>query len=166
MEEILGEGRYLRLVRRGAWEYCERRNVSGIVVIVAVTDAREIVLVEQERPAVRGRVVELPAGLVEGGETLEQGARRELLEETGYVAARWERICEATPSPGLCSEVVTFFRARGLRKGGPGGGDETERIVVHVVPLAGAEAWIRVRAAEGLLVDEKIYAGLWFAGNP
>jgi ADP-ribose pyrophosphatase len=167
MEEILGQGRFLRLVRRGRWEYCQRKNISGIVVIVAVTDARELVLVEQERPAVARRVIELPAGLAgDGGEeSLDVAARRELLEETGYQADRWERLCEVVPSPGLTSEVVTFYRALGLKKGGPGGGDETERIVVHVVPLAGAEAWLRARVAAGLLIDEKVYAGLYFAAR-
>lgn len=165
MEEILGEGRYLRLVRRDRWEYCERKNVTGIVVIVAVTALGELVLVEQERPAVKRRVIELPAGLAgdEGEETLEVAARRELLEETGYESERWERLGDATPSPGMCSEVLTFFRARGLKKGGPGGGDETEEIVVHLVPLAGADQWLRARAAAGLLIDEKVYAGLYFA---
>jgi ADP-ribose pyrophosphatase len=163
--EILGEGRFLRLVRRGRWEYCERRNVTGIVVIVATTPARELVLVEQERPAVRARVLELPAGLAgdEGEESLEAAARRELLEETGFLAERWERLVDATPSPGLCSEVVTFFRASGLSRTGPGGGDPTERIVVHLVPLADAAAWLRARTGPGLLVDEKVYAGLHFA---
>jgi ADP-ribose pyrophosphatase len=167
MEEILGEGRYLRLVRRDRWEYCERRNVSGIVVIVAVTNEGELVLVEQDRPAVRGRVIELPAGLAGdmGEESLEEAARRELLEETGYEAARWERLGDATPSPGLCAEVVTFFRAAGLKRGGPGGGDATEQIVVHRMPLASAKEWLRARIAEGLLIDEKVYAGLYFAGR-
>jgi len=166
MEEILGEGRFLELVRDGPWEFVRRRNISGIVVIVAVTDARELVLVEQARPAVKGRVIELPAGLAgdQGEETLDTAARRELLEETGYEAARWERICDATPSPGLCAEVVTFFRASGLKQGGPGGGDETEAIVVHRMPIAGADAWLHARVAAGFLIDEKVYVGLHFAG--
>jgi ADP-ribose pyrophosphatase len=167
MEEILGEGRFLELVRDGRWEFVRRKNISGIVVIVAVTDARELVLVEQERPAVGARVIELPAGLAgdEGEETLDEAARRELLEETGYLAARWERLCDATPSPGLCAEVVTFYRAAGLKQGGPGGGDETERIVVHRMPIAGADAWLRARVAAGFLIDEKVYVGLHFTAH-
>jgi ADP-ribose pyrophosphatase len=164
MREILGEGRYLRLVRQDQWEFCERRNISGIVVLIAVTDARELVLVEQERPAVGARVLELPAGLAgdQGAETLEGAARRELLEETGYEAARLVRIGDATPSAGLCSEIVTFFGATGLRKTGPGGGDETEKIVVHRMPLSAPEPWLAARRAQGALLDEKIYAGLFF----
>jgi len=167
MDEILGAGRYVRLVRRGRWEFCERTNITGIVVIVAVTDAGELVLVEQERAAVRARVIEVPAGLAgdEGEESLEAAARRELREETGYEADRWERLCDATPSPGLCSEVVTFFRATGLRRTGPGGGDPTEGIVVRLLPIADPLPWLRAREDEGLLVDEKVYAALWFTAR-
>lgn len=167
MEEILGEGRFLELVRDGQWEFVRRKNISGIVVIVAVTDARELVLVEQARPAVGGRVIELPAGLAgdQGEESLDEAARRELLEETGYLADRWERLGDATPSPGLCAEVVTFFRATGLKRGGPGGGDASEEIVVHRMPIAGADAWLRAKVAAGLLIDEKVYVGLHFANQ-
>jgi len=167
MEEILGEGKFLKLVRRGRWEFVRRKNVIGIVVIVGVTDAGELVLGEQERTSLGARVIELPAGLAgdRADETLDDAARREFLEETGYEAARWERICEVAPSPGLCSEIVTFFRASGLRKTGAGGGDATEQIVVHLVPLAGAVEWLRDRAAAGYRIDEKVYVGLYFA-NP
>jgi ADP-ribose pyrophosphatase len=59
--------------------------------------------------------------------------------------------------------VVTFFRAAGLKQGGPGGGDETERIIVHRMPIAGADEWLRARVAAGFLIDEKVYVGLYFA---
>lgn len=163
--EILAEGRHLRLVRAGSYEYCERKGITGIVAIVAVTAEDEIVLVEQERPPVGGRVLEIPAGLAgDGGpETLETAARRELLEETGYEAALWERLGEAPPSPGMTSEVLTFFRATGLSRAGAGGGDADEDIVVHLVPLAEIDLWLEAQRAAGLQVDLKLYAGLWFA---
>ncbi|MHC4548534.1 MAG: NUDIX hydrolase [Planctomycetota bacterium] len=163
-EEILGEGRHLRLLRRGRWEFVERVGVEGIVVILAVTDADEVVCVEQERAAVGARVIDLPAGLVED-ESFEAAARRELEEETGFVAQRLERLAEATPSPGLSAEVVTFYRAHGLARVGPGGGDASERIEVHLVPRAGMEAWLQERIARGVLVDAKLYAGLYLAGQ-
>ena len=59
----LGRGRYLRLVRSNGWEWVERTNVTGVVVIAALTPADEILLVEQFRPPVGQSVVELPAGL-------------------------------------------------------------------------------------------------------
>ena len=58
---VLAQGRYLALVDEGGWEYAIRPHVAGIVVIVAVTDDAQVVLVEQYRRAVHNRVVELPA---------------------------------------------------------------------------------------------------------
>src|SRR5436190_21784999 len=91
-DEVLYEGKFRRYVRRGGWEYVARRNVTGIVGIIAVTDDGKLVLVEQFRPPVGKNVIEIPAGLagdVAGSEheALAEAARRELLEETGYEAS-------------------------------------------------------------------------------
>jgi len=163
--EMLAEGRYLRFLRRGRWEYVERRNCHGIVAMVAVTAERELVLVEQLRPAVGRRVLDLPAGLVgdvDGDDTLEDAARRELLEETGYRCGRLERIMASPPSPGLSAEITTFFRAHDLERVHEGGGDESERIVVRHAPLDGIDAWLAAREAEGVLIELKLWAGLHF----
>ena len=88
---ILADGKHLRFVRRSGWEYVERKGVTGIVGIVAVTDDRKLLLVEQYRTPVNQRVIEIPAGLVGDEAAMEEesqiaAARRELLEETGYYA--------------------------------------------------------------------------------
>jgi len=167
-DEVLGEGRFLRLVRRDGWERADRIGVRDIVVLVAVTPDGELLLVEQHRPAVGARVLELPAGLVGDAaehrdEPIEAAARRELREETGWHASRFERLTAGPPTSGLSSEVVTLLRARELRREGDGGGVGEERIVVHAVPLAQVPTWLREREREGILVDPKVWAGLWFA---
>lgn len=164
MKQTLFEAKYLRLVRDGRWEWVERVNSTGIVVVLAVTDDGRAVLVEQHRAAVGRRVLDLPAGLAgdEGEEALEAAAARELHEEAGYEAAVFERIVDVAPSPGLSAEVTTLFRARGLRKTGPGGGDASEGIAVHEVPVAELDAFIAGRLAKGVLADAKLYAGLYF----
>ncbi len=166
--ELLYEGSYLRLLRRAGWEYVERIGVTGIVGMVPITDRGEIVLVEQVRVPCGAAVVELPAGLVgdlagQAHESLEDAARRELEEETGFRAAKLERLMEGPTAAGSSSSNMTLFLATGLTQVGPGGGDEDEDITVHVVPLGDVAAWLEARRREGLLLDPKIYAGLWFA---
>jgi ADP-ribose pyrophosphatase len=165
-ETILGRGKYARLVCRNTWEFVDRIRVSGIVVIVAVTHDGKLVLAEQYREPVRHNVIELPAGLVgDKGlhERLTTAAKRELLEETGYSARKMEFLCQGPPSVGLSTEMVTFYRAVGIRKVGEGGGDASENIIIHEAPLINIEAWFKQKEKRGILVDPKVYAGVYFA---
>lgn len=164
---VLFEGRFLRVKKKGHWEYVERSKATGIVAILAITDLEEIVLVEQFRVPMGQRVIEIPAGLAgdikdQEDEALAIAAKRELLEETGFEADRMEYLTEGPPSAGLSTEVVTFFQAHGLRRISPAGGDGTEDIQVHLIPVDALEAWIETKRMQGCLVDYKVYAALYF----
>ena len=166
-KQTLAEGRHLRFVVRNGWEFVERPRISGIVVIVGTTDHGGLVLVSQWREPVKAWVVELPAGLAgdlpgSEREPLVEAAKRELWEETGFVADSMEPVMEGPPSAGLSSEIVTFFRARGLRRLGRGGGEGDERVRTHVVSLSALGDWIVHMQANGMRVDPKVFAGVYW----
>ncbi len=165
-KRTLANGRHLRFVERRGWEFVERADITGIVVVVGTTDRGGIVLVSQWREPVEAWVLEWPAGLAgdrpgDREETLPDAARREFLEETGFEADSLEPVLTGPPSPGLSSERVTFFRARGLRRTGPGGGEEGEGVRAHVVPLARLGGWLDRMRAQGVQVDPKVLAGAY-----
>lgn len=164
----LHRGKHLQLIAHGHWEYAARTIASGAVGIVAVTPDRRMLFVEQFRIPVGRRVIEIPAGLVGdspevAGEPLLAAAQRELLEETGYESDTWSLLIEGYSSPGLTDEAVTLFLAADARQTGSGGGDESESIVVHEVPLADADDWLAERMAAGDGADLKLLAALYLA---
>ena len=163
--ETVYEGKWLRLKKRGRWEFAERTNAGGMaVIIVAATPEGNLLFVEQDRIPVEGKTIEMPAGLVgdiEAGESIELAASRELLEETGWRASHIDLLMVGPTSSGMSNERVAFVRARGLVRVHSGGGDDTEQIVVHEVPIAEAPAWLAARMAEGYQLDAKLWAGLW-----
>jgi ADP-ribose pyrophosphatase len=166
----LHTGKFLSLVKEGHWEYADRTNATGASIIVAVTEEQKLLLVEQYRIPVHARTIELPAGIIgdePGGsdESHGEAARRELAEETGYEADHIIVLTHGPASSGLTSETVTLFLATKLRRVGVGGGVAHEDITVHEVPLDGINAWLEERARSGVLVDPKIYAGLYFIGR-
>lgn len=165
------EGRFLRCVlttyidSSGAvrkWESFERVNCKGIVAVVPVTDDKEVLLIRQFRPPVNGYVIEFPAGLNDRGDTLEDAAKRELLEETGYYAREMIFLTEGPMSSGASGEILTVFLAKGiaLNQGqgqGIGERDETEDIEVLKVPINELDHRLSVLRSEGNYVDLKIF---------
>ena len=167
-DEVMARGKFLQLVRRNSWEFCERVVGTGVVLIVAVTREKKMLLVEQFRPALNANVLEVPAGLVgdiagSSGEAFTEAAKRELVEETGYEPGRVVFLAEGPVSSGLTNEVVSFFLASDLKKVGDGGGDESEDIAVHEIEVDEVENFAAERAQHGCLVDPKLYAALYFA---
>jgi ADP-ribose pyrophosphatase len=160
------QGRYLNLLERDGWEFASRSNASSVVILVAVTSDEEIVLVEQYRKPVGSLVIELPAGLVgdhvDPDESILDAAARELEEETGYAAAQLEVLMTCPSSAGMSDEMISFVLAKGLTRVGPGGGDDSEDIEVHIVPLTDVDAWLTHQLSAGKPLDPKIYAALYW----
>jgi ADP-ribose pyrophosphatase len=163
--KTLFTGQHVSLVARGKWEFATRNTNRPAVGIVAITDEERVVLVEQFRPPVEQSLIELPAGLagdIAGAEqeSLVLAAQRELLEETGYVAAQWTELVSGYSSPGITDELIVLFLAEGLTRTAAGGGDEQENITLHEVPIANVLPWL---AARGAKADLKLLAGLYAA---
>jgi len=160
--ETVWQGRYLRAVREGTWEYAARNGDVSATVIVGVHDGR-LILVEQMRVPIGRRCLELPAGLVgdeEAGEALADAARRELEEETGFRAEAVEPLGDFQSSPGLTSEDFTLVRATGLTRVGEGGGAGNEDIEVHLVPVGDLAGFVAGKRAAGVAIDSKLLAVL------
>lgn len=165
--ETLHAGRFLCLRRRMGWEYAERTNPQGAVVIVALTPDDRVLMVEQYRVPIQSRTLEFPAGLVGdeaafADESWRESAQRELLEETGWAAERIDSIMCGPSSAGMTTELMHFVRASGLTRVQAGGGDPSEEIVVHEVPRSQVAEFVAAKMAQGLAVDPKVYAGIYF----
>jgi len=142
----------------------------GICVIAAFTDDDHIVLMRQYRYAANEYLWELSAGTLEGREenarmiateTPEECARRELLEETGYEAREWEKVCECYAMPGSSDELMHVFFARGLtqREQDLDEGEEIAEI------RAFSRAELRGMLERGEIRDAKTLVGLFYALN-
>lgn len=165
--QVLGEGRFLRLLSRKTWEFVERTNASGVVVVASVNADDEAIFVEQYREAVENVVIEWPAGLVgdepgAANEPLEAAAARELEEETGYRPGRIQISTQGPSTAGMSDEITAFLVASELEQVGDGGGVGNERIQVHAVPYNEVDGWLEQQAASGKLVDPKVFVGLYF----
>lgn len=132
----------------------------GAVAIVAVDDHGAVTLIHQYRHPLGRRIWELPAGLLDSaGESPVDAARRELVEEAGLVARRWETLVDVAASPGFTDEVVRVFLARDVSEVDRvelGHDDEEADLVVREVPLDEA---VRMALA-GELVNGATVAGV------
>jgi ADP-ribose pyrophosphatase len=156
--ELMWEGKFIRAIRRGKWEYASRARDIRAVVILAEFEGK-VILVDQPRVGPDCRCLELPAGLVgdlDPNATIEATAIKELEEETGFTAERVERLGDFYSSPGMLAEAFTLVRVHGVRRIGAGGGDESEDINVHLVARADIANFLEQKRAEGFGMDVKL----------
>jgi ADP-ribose pyrophosphatase len=159
------EGRYLSLREIDGWEFATRPNATGVVGIFAITTENEVIFVEQYRRPMQARVLEICAGLVGdeaefANETLEDCARRELLEETGYESLGMTLLLSSPTSAGMTNETTHLFFANRCVKVAEGGGVGGENITTHLVPIHKVAEFLSTARSRGVLVDFKIHACL------
>jgi 8-oxo-dGTP pyrophosphatase MutT (NUDIX family) len=139
------------------WEALERVGIGGIVVMVGITPKGNVLIEKQFRPPMGRDVIELPAGLVETGENMEEAARRELIEETGWSAGKLEFLAEGPISTGASTESLRAYLCTELKHIGKDGGDDNEIIEVIEVPIENAQLFLRDQQVRGTLVDLKVF---------
>ncbi len=167
------EGRYLRIVEKivtvgdgvsRVWETVERRNIygNGAVVIVALTRDGNLVFEKNWRAAIESHVIQFPAGLMDvDGESDEEAARRELLEETGYAAVELIPVLLSPLSPDVTGTRAMHFFAPGVEYvGKPAGTDAEGTEEVLEVPLGQADEFM-LRLPEGIELDLGVPGILW-----
>lgn len=171
-KEVAWEGKYIKVIKRGTWEYVERcgQNDAAIIIPVLVDEQKNksLVLIKEWRVPLQRYNVGLPAGLVgDHGNTeeVQAAASRELLEETGYEAGRMRFMCSGPPSSGLSTELLHFYLADRLTKVSDLIGVDGEDITVYTVPLYEVEYWLGEMRNEGYVIDPKVYMALWFASK-
>lgn len=138
--------------RRSTREVVEHR---GAVAIVPVLDNGDILLVRQYRYAVGASLLEVPAGTLDGGEEPLACADRELQEEIGYRAARFERLGGFYVAPGYDTEYIHAFLATGLTASRLASDEDEE---IETVPLPLAEALAMIEGGE--IIDAKSICAL------
>ena len=162
-KKVVWQGKFMSAVEityrdaRGVlrtWEALERLGIGGIVVMAAVTPSGNIILEKQFRPPVGRDVLELPAGLVEPGESMEVAAKRELIEETGWSAGKLEFLAEGPISTGASTEALRAYLCTDLDYVGKNGGEDNEIIEV---PIQHAQEYLRTAQSTGTLIDLKVF---------
>ncbi len=170
--ELAFEGDHLRLVNKyfqtdtgkeGIWETVERKNIHnrGAVVIIALTKNQEVILERNWRAPIESYIIQFPAGLTDvAGESEEETAKRELLEETGYLAGELIPIMVSPLSPTLTPTEGSHFLAREVEYIGQQREDTAEIIEVLKVPISELGQFL-LNPPENTMLDLRVPGILW-----
>ena len=160
---LVYEGDFMRvhkdsvLLPDGAVSSREYITHPGAVAVLALLDNDNLVMERQFRYAPQREFIELPAGKIDHGEDILVCAKRELLEETGYVASEWIHLTTVWPCIGYADERMEYFLARGLTHEGRKL-DDGEFLEVFELSLPDAIEWIRL----GKINESKTIVGLFW----
>jgi ADP-ribose pyrophosphatase len=161
--ELMYDGNFIQvrkdnvLLPDGEVRSREYINHPGAVAVLALLDNGNLVMERQYRYPPQREFIELPAGKIDHGEDILVCAKRELLEETGYVASEWIHLTTAWPCIGYADERMEYFLARGLTHQGSSL-DDGEFLEVFELSLQEAIEWIRL----GKINESKTIVGLFW----
>ena len=149
----------VKVGEKGWHPYQIIRHPGGVAVVPLHYDGT-VTLIRQLRPAVGEFLLELPAGRLSPGEPPEICGRRELLEETGLSAERFESLGSIHPTPGICDELIHLYLATGLTQGEA---EEEPYEDIEVLRLPFAE--VLALAEIGAITDSKTVVALFRASR-
>ncbi len=166
MDEVIYRARKFTLVRRarkvgGEMAWGEYLVHPGAVAILAVKDGR-VILVRQFRPALGLWTLEIPAGTLESGESPEEAAVREMVEETGYMPLKLIHLLDFYPTPGVSNELIKIYYTNELKHVGVSGRDLGERDM-EVLEIKPKEALSLID--QGEVKDSKTIIALLYASQ-
>lgn len=162
--ETVFKGKLLHVLRDmvslpdGAAAVREYITHPGAVVVIALKENGKLLFERQFRYPVGQVFLELPAGKIDAGEDITETARRELLEETGYIASEWRYLGVMHPCIGYANERIEIFLATGLTEG-EARLDEGEFLELTELSLEEAREAVR----EGQITDAKTITCLFWA---
>jgi len=133
----------------------------GAALIVPFLSRDKIIILKQYRPAIDSYIYELPAGTLDAGETPAVCARREVNEETGYVAQKITKLGMIYPVPGYSTEKIYIFRADGLRRPVIAAKMDKDEIID---PIVFTRKQVKGLFKQGAIVDAKTICALTMCG--
>jgi ADP-ribose pyrophosphatase len=172
--EIIWDGKFLQGVKiiysdfegtERAWESVERKNPDIVSVVLYDNNKDEFIPIEQFRPPVAVRVIELVAGVCDvAGEPEEIAARREAAEESGWDPQTVLLISARDPvSSGMQNEMLTSYFGTDLKLVGKKQGHEENGIIVHSVPRGKIFQWLDEQKIRGKMIDAKVKGSIALA---
>ena len=170
-KKLVYKGEYLKVIqkeyltktkKRGNWDYIERK---GAVIIFALTKEKEVILEKIFRIPLGSFSLELPGGMLDKkGESACQAAKRELLEETGYLAKKLTPVFQWPLEPSLVPDEAILFFAPDVEFKEKTDGEDSEEIEVLKVPLEKLEEFL-LESKKDMTVDLKIFGALSILQN-